>query len=569
MHFSKTIERLPMKSFSNNMLLLILSLTFLLTLGCKNKKKDSQEQSVVKLLQSSHLNAIPKNAGYVIRMNARNIAEKGNLKTINELKAFQEIFVDYAEGIQYKALISLLKQPDNYGLDGENDIYVFADSEDSTKNYVGFSIKVSDSSKVENFHKKLSPTSDITTEKGFTLGSSDIGFWGWNRNLFLYITNIGSGKVDLKDVLMQSINQKEGLAQNENFKEFMKKNSDISVWIASSYLYLPFTKYTASYEAEKNELVEWLQLLFPEEEIDLEKLFQDNYIHNYSTFEEGRVICSFRAYRNKQIDRMIKKYDFWNPKGISEEALAPFPADSLYFLLYSSIDMDKIRQIANTIEKKYENTSFKKNWFVSLWRDKEGKKAGEELGGDMAISLSGIQKFKYISFPSITVTLSLKDSTFFNKEIQQQIDSGKCIIKNGYYTIPTSLGSLEFHVKMQGNTLIITSNESHIKNGLSKKIVQTYWGKRMINQSAGCFINLNYDEYPQEYVRTVSQSKKDSVYLNNFIPDKLVFTTKNYESGFCDATLKKKDENALSQFIKYSDTATYISEIVEEFTKEK
>lgn len=554
-----------MKRFPTYLLLPIVLLTLLLAQGCRKKEKESKAQSVAQRLENPHINAIPKNAGYVIRMNARNVAKKGNLKTINEMKAFQKIFVDYAEGIQYKAIIELMKEPEKYGFNGDNDIYIFADSEDSTKTYVGFTVQVSDSSKVVNFHNNLSSTTDLVQKEGFARGSNSIGYWGWSSNLFFYIANIENGEVNLEDVFKQSISQKEVITQNENFREFMKTDSDISMWISSTFLYLPFTRYTTRFEVEKNELLEWLQILFPEEDIELEKLFQDNYIHAYSHFENGRAVCNAKAFPNKQIERMIKKYDFWNPQGVAKETLDPFPSEGLYCVLYCSVDMDKIRQIANTLEKKYENSKFKSNFFLSLWRDKDGIKAAKAMGGDMALSLSGIQQYKYISFPTITLSVSMKDLNYFPDFAKAKVTSGKYIQKQGYYTFPTGFGGLEFHLKQNGNTLVITSNEKHIKEGVGKRLTQNSWGKAMISQSTGMFVNVNYDEYPSEYKTSIKE--KDSVYLDNFLPDKWLITSKNYNFGEIEITLKERDENALSQFIKYSDTATYVTELADSLEK--
>lgn len=565
-HRNKT-GRPPMKRVTTLLLMLAL-LSLCMIQGCKKSEKKQKKQSYKEQLENPHLIAVPRHAGFVARMNARNIAEKGNLKKVSEMKTLQRLFIEYSEGIQYKAIITLMKNPQNYGLNGANDIYVFAETEDSTKNFVGFTVAVSDSLRVVNFHEVLSPTTKPTEKEGFARGANDVGYWGWNGELFFYIANIGKGEVDLKKIFTKSISQKKGISQNANFQEFMKTESDISIWIASSYLYLPFMKYTSRFKTEKKELTEWLQLLFPEEEIDLEKLFQDNYIHSFSNFENGKAISLGKAFKNPQIERMIKKYDFWHPSGISKKTLEQFPADSLYFLWFFSIDMDKIRTLSNSLQEKYKNTDYTSNWFISIWNDKNGIKAAKAMGGDIAIALSGIQTYSFISFPTITVSVSMKDLNYFPTYAQERVDSGDYIDKRDYYTYQTSLGSLAFHLKQIGSTLVITTKEEHITNGFGKNITQNQWGEAMLNQSGGLFINANYDEYPDEYKKMKSMKKRDSVYIREAIFDKWLLTNKNSEWGNAKVTFKNREVNGLSQIITYADTAAYIGELADSLEQE-
>ena len=251
---------------------------------------------------------IPKDAAVAVHINGASLSAKLPWEEIKGTELFKEISSDSNITSFVK---QVLENPDNSGIDIKTDMVFFL-KKDSLGGFAVFSGTVKDAEKFRLFNLSLAEKGVESEKDGIKFISKSPVCIGWNKEKFVYITNvpeinpgkyiIGNGgsnsyKEDNRDISitckeMFSLDEDASLGKDEKFTKLVKTTGDLHFWVNSE-------------ELNKNGAASaGLKML----NIDLEKLYKGSITTATVNFENGQVLIDTKSYASKEVTELWKKY---------------------------------------------------------------------------------------------------------------------------------------------------------------------------------------------------------------------------------------------------------------------
>ncbi len=318
---------------------------------------------------------IPKTAGVVIDLNAKEITQKLATNGLTMDKLFSAVQSKDTSSEAMKAW----KDAENSGIDLKGHFFVsfvFPGKADGNKSYVSATASLADADKFEAFLKK--------SEKNFSLKSgSDFkyiveeeskGLVAWNKSTVIFLANIPDGidkyapagtpglpGSDAEDTEVDStatptpaatttpvalVTEEEGAETKalvaevdhlfhlkkdetagvlEPFAKMLKENADMSIFVNPEAIYNS-----------------GMLTMIP---ANFKKLMEGTYYTGTSTFEKGRIVANGNYYMGKEIAAIYKKY---GNKEIDLDMLKKYPSQNITGFTSYAFDFHMVGEIVKS-----------------------------------------------------------------------------------------------------------------------------------------------------------------------------------------------------------------------------
>lgn len=290
-----------MKRFS---LFIGLSAMILLFFSC-SKNKDYVEY-------------IPDDSTFVLLLNPKSLATKGNLNQLEKYEFFKDFEKDYlASAPELKALwTSIQSNPTDAGVDLISPIYVMGQKIDQ-RNMFALLVNMKDKTVFEKnlktVFKNLS-NKQITFEKrdGYTfIKNQDRPFIAWNKHHLLYLAaEYGTPSTAYTHYFKHITESSTPLANTDSFKDFMTKSQDINFWYTGQFI----QDLTKSKRPDSSA-------------IDLTKSSWSNYL----SFTTDGLTYIQKFHPDAATKKQLQTKGFWKNR-VNSEVFAFFPAQSFAYI---------------------------------------------------------------------------------------------------------------------------------------------------------------------------------------------------------------------------------------------
>lgn len=256
---------------------------------------------------------IPADAGLVIHVNGKSLQEKLPWTDIQQNRWFNNFIKDSSITSLMK---SLLQNPENSGIDRNNDLMAFTKS-DSSGAFVGIIGNIKDMDKfIEFSHALTKTTAEPDKEDDLFILKNNSLLISWQTTKFLMLldapevnkatgtgnnlpgfetspaekkstrnlTSLASSLYDLKDEAK--------LGSNDKFGAMMDTEADLHLWVNAEAMYV-------------NEISMGMG---PVSMLNMDKLYKGSVIASSVSFEEGKILTAIKAYAGKEVTEIWKKY---------------------------------------------------------------------------------------------------------------------------------------------------------------------------------------------------------------------------------------------------------------------
>ncbi|THU41262.1 DUF4836 family protein [Niastella caeni] len=250
--------------------------------------------------------AVPKDASLAVHININSLTSKVSWQEIQQNDWFKELYADETDSLSKK----ILDNPANSGIDIKADLAFFVKKE-GQGGYMAFEGGVKDASAFEAFATKANKGGKVVKEGDVNvLATSLKSLVAWTDSRFIYIADASmpsvSGRLNsssfdsrepfsfrtdsLQKFAMQlfDLPGKNNLMSDDRFASLLKDPGDIHYWVNAEQYY--------------NSLGGFLSLL------KLNVLFEGNAYGATLNFENGKIAFKSRAYYNKELNDLMKKY---------------------------------------------------------------------------------------------------------------------------------------------------------------------------------------------------------------------------------------------------------------------
>lgn len=295
---------------------------------------------------------IPKTAGVVLSINSKQISKK----LVTNGITMDKMFAAVQEKDTANAAMKAWKDAENSGIDLQNNFFASFVFNSSTQSYVSITSGLKDAAKFEEYLKKNIPNYSLKKKNDFQYvwQEDQKAVIGWNKETVIYVRNVNNLKSndmmptddsehaeELADstVTAQPVRQvtpaadaEEGIwvaevdhlfhlkkeetaGSIEAFKDLLKDNADVSVYINPEPIY---TAQGAS-----------ISSMIP---ANLKNLITGNYYTGAINFEKGKVVMDGTSYVGKEMAAIYKKYD---AQDADLDMLEKYPSNNITgFILY-------------------------------------------------------------------------------------------------------------------------------------------------------------------------------------------------------------------------------------------
>jgi hypothetical protein len=250
--------------------------------------------------------AIPKDASLAVHINTSSLTSKVTWQEIQQNEWFRKLYSDESDSLSKK----ILDNPANSGIDIKSDLAFFVKQE-GKGGYMAFEGGVEDAATFEAFVTKVNKGGKVVKNGDVNvLATSLKSLVAWTNNRFVYIMDVPmpsvAGRLNSSNdgmnepftfhtdslqkfaVQLFDLSGKNNLMSDDRFASLLKETGDIHYWVNAEQYY--------------NSLGGFLSLL------KLNVLFEGNAYGATLNFESGKITLKSRAYYNKELKALMKKY---------------------------------------------------------------------------------------------------------------------------------------------------------------------------------------------------------------------------------------------------------------------
>jgi len=337
---------------------------------------NSFSQDLTKLIPSSSSGVFTFDAGYFFK--------KVDLQQIQRLEMFQDL--DEQNQLRnkerHKHISKIYKAPESIGVNLNSKWYLFMDhSEDTTlwgtrSTFYGLLIPLSNSSKFENFYKKISD-STIHKRKGYKysmLGYSQMIAWNKSNIIILFSSSYSEDAIFSITKELDKITHltnEQCLKSNKNFCDAQLGKFDFHYWMHFGSLFsgMNLAKYAMLFPGFKN-------LPFTKE-----NFYKDYYLHFSLNFDNGSIHINSKQFLSKESAQQV---DNLYGKGINKDLIKYIHKDYFLGSYAFSMNMNGIKSMIDTMVtdslKEKLNQGFVEGFYEDYFKkDKQLTKLNLEL----------------------------------------------------------------------------------------------------------------------------------------------------------------------------------------------
>lgn len=257
-------------------------------------------------------NLIPADASIVMHVNGKTLQQKLPWSDVQQNPWFTKVLKDSNMTSLWK---SLLQNPENSGIDRNNDLMMFTKS-DSLGAYVGCIGNIADMDKFVAFSNQLTKTTGKPDKKDdvFVLKNNSL-LISWQATKFLMLMDAPEMKLadvrnnmpgvpnspaekkstrNLTDLAISLYELKDDnkLGSNDKFGAMMDSEADLHVWVNAEALYA-------------NEMA---MNMGPLSMLNMDKLYKGSIMATSISFEDGKILTGVKAYASKEVTDLWRKY---------------------------------------------------------------------------------------------------------------------------------------------------------------------------------------------------------------------------------------------------------------------
>ncbi|WP_343744647.1 DUF4836 family protein [Chitinophaga sp.] len=315
---------------------------------------------------------IPKTAGVVIDLNAKEITQKLATNGLTMDKLFSAVQSKDTSSEVMKAW----KDAENSGIDLKNHFFVsfvFQGQAGDNKSYITATASLTDADKFEGFLKKSEKNFSLKSGKDFKyiIEEESKGIVAWNKSTVIFLTNIDPNGINkyapagtpglsspdsdseadtaaaaatttpvalvtaeedaANATMVAEVDHLFHLKENETagaiepFAKLLKENADMSVFVNPEAIYNS-----------------GMLTMIP---ANFKKLMEGTYYTGTSNFEKGRIVANGNYYMGKEIASIFKKY---GNKEIDMDMLKKYPSQNLAGFMSYAFDFHMVGEIVKS-----------------------------------------------------------------------------------------------------------------------------------------------------------------------------------------------------------------------------
>jgi Domain of unknown function (DUF4836) len=193
--------------------------------------------------------SVPQNAFAVMHINGESLSAKLPWDELKKNEAFREM---YADSTLPPYIKNVLDNPDNAGIDIKKDMVIFM-ATDSSGGYAVVEGTVKDAAKFNTFNILASNGGNPVTKDGINYIIKYPTCAGWNKDKFIYVTDLPSMKrkslfstgendyLKNRDIAATcaavfALKEDNSLGKNEKFTDLVSDKADLHIWINSNQI---------------------------------------------------------------------------------------------------------------------------------------------------------------------------------------------------------------------------------------------------------------------------------------------------------------------------------------------
>ena len=516
--------------------IITLFLAFLQFVSCNNGK--------------SYVEIIPSDADFVVQINPKSIAEKGNFKELEKYQLSQ--FVTKEIKNQDAALAELFDQikqsPTSFGLDIISPVYIFG-SKFQNKIIVSLSLNMDDKSDFEDqlkiiykgvYKKEIS----FKTENGFTsIDGIKKPFMKWDKNKFIFIAGeYGTNDKTLNDFFAKINSSEIPLQENNSFKDFLKNSQDINLW------------YTGNFVKYFNREIKTSQA-----NLDLTKSSWVTYL----SFNNGNISFTHKFHPDIESKVKLEKRPMWKNR-INTESYKYFPAESFMNISFG-LHPNNLRTIT-------QNNDFLTDLVDTYEIDLELLK--QSFDGDLLFSVFDFEAAQTYSIndyfnqketfnqtviiPQFILAGKMRNHLFFEHLIKK---FGPNIVQIGdHYKVKLNTNQWVYMI-LKNDLLYVTNNQTQLNNFSLNRVTKNNFVTSPYSNNANNpmfgYINLNLDDYSDEvksyFLNRLPLSHNPSIQLALQNLKEINFKASDEYTKTGAIILKKQSPNSLEFLLHFLD----------------
>lgn len=519
-------------------LLNVIMFTFLLLqlLSCGNKK--------------DYVEMIPADSDFVIQLNPKTIAQKGNFKNISQYNV-AELALNEINNTdpELKELInSIKKSPTEAGLDIISPIYIFG-KKVNNKTIVTLSMNMNSKSDFENHLKTIYKSiynQDIsfTDENNYTfINGNKKPYIAWNKNQFFFIAGeYGTSTTTLNTFFEELIKNENSLIDNISFADFIKNTQDVNIWYTGN-----FTQYFAKNSSQNPN------------ELDFTKSSWATYL----SFNDNNISFTQKFHPDPATKIELEKRPMWKSK-INTDFYKYFPERS-----YSNFSIGVYPSNTRSVLNNYNLLS---DFFTEYNIDV--KTLEQSFEGDALLSIFDFEAAKTFSvndyfgkketfekkiiIPQFILAGKMKDKNFYQHFIS---NFGSGITAHGNYHVLKINSTQNIYFAYNHNIMFITNNQIQINNFVLNRVSKNNFIQSPFSAGAKnsmfANVNLNFEDYPIEVKQYFLQNSPIPVtneiekFINQFSKLEINVTDEYTKTG--KLHLKNNNVNTLETLLLFLD----------------
>ncbi len=367
---------------------------------------------------------IPSTATTVTGLDIQRLMKKADFESIKDMEFFRDMVGKATK--QSPVIAAALEDPAKSGIDLNGKIYMTTDLDKNDPESITTHILVPLAN--ANDFEKLVEAADVKfeTENGlnvFSSGNRNDAVMMWDDKLMtLSFSNFSENDTESKARLLFELDSEQSLASNKNFAKAIRTDHDMVTWMSTNSI------------AENPAAGMALNMI----DIDRDAL-NDNFIHGYGDFENGKIVGHSDFYLNKELGRGFLGRFFKDES--SSDFSKVLPTDNLTFAMTGALNFRGMDQFLSERPQTKEYADFVLNDFAGF----ERKEILETLNGDMLIagySADGIRDGNFIT------ALALKNNDKTKDMLNKAVTEKKLKeVEPGIYEV-LALGGKDFSIRI-------------------------------------------------------------------------------------------------------------------------
>lgn len=498
-----------------------------------------------------YVDMIPADAEFVVQINPKTIAEKGNFKA---LETYQWVNIVQQEIQQtdpalHELVQQIKKSPTSSGLDLISPLYIFGRKHQQkviATLVMNMNKKSDFEAQLKVLYKGIYKKEISFVEKGnytFIEGQKK-PFMAWNDKQFMFIASEFGTSTTVMDQYFESLCQAPtSLRSSSNsFADFLKKAEDLNIW------------YTGKF-------VDYFNVGQPNEPhgIDLSKSAWATYV----SFNQDNISFIQKFHPDPATKIKMEKRPVWKSK-INSEIFKYFPKQSFLnvgFAVHAS-------NAKNMFTLKNPITTFIQNYDIDpsiLANSAEGEVLLSvfDFEGGQTFNVKDYfgkkdQFAQKVIIPQFILAGKMKDQLFYEHLIATLKEN---LTKDvNYYTFRAT-SHLSLYITQKDDVLFITNNHIQLTNFINNRVEKINFIQSDFSNGAKnplfAHINLNLSEYPQEvtdyFFHQIPFGQTDEIqnFARNIEYIKFNVTDEYTKNG--EIKFKHTDKNSLELLLKFMD----------------